>query len=291
MEWNWLLMIELVEQQFDVVHYEGKEAVCRCPWHNDSGRPNLYVNTETGLYICFSCGAKGKADLNKPVSTEDNLHRLRNRLKKLGDTDENPVMLRSEDWLNQFDHEHPYWSGRGFSERTIKSFGLGWSPITDTVTIPIRDSRGRLLGVIHRVLDGSKPKYLHPKGFQTGRNLFGSWLIGGHKKVAIVEGPLDAIACWDAGVPAVAAYGSRLTTGQAELVKKLGVTTLVVMTDNDLPGREAVLSIKKGLTGVGVYVGVYEPHWSAKDPGELSKVKRKQMYYTAVPFHTWKKRV
>jgi DNA primase len=30
-----------------------------CPFHTDKRRGSLKVNTETGAFICFSCGSKG----------------------------------------------------------------------------------------------------------------------------------------------------------------------------------------------------------------------------------------
>jgi DNA primase len=281
----------VIESRFDVHHMEGDEAVCRCPWHDDEGRPNLYVNSVTGLYLCFSCGAKGKVNA-KQLPQEQRAASMRDRLKRMSARDERSDEIRTypDEWLGQF-LPHPYWTDvRGFSPATVARFDLGYDPQADKLTIPIRGATGSVLGVIYRRLDNEKPKYLHPKGFLTGQHLFGSHLIGKHKKVAIVEGPLDAIACWDAGIPALAAYGARLTDGQARLIRWLGIQQLVVMTDNDTAGRQAVYSVKAGAKGIGVLVGEYEPHWAAKDPGELSKVKRKQMYHSAVPFHVWRKR-
>lgn len=278
---------EAIEAKFDVHHTEGDEVVCRCPWHEDTGRPNLYVNSESGLYICFACGAKGKLD-GKDVAPDHRLHRLKQRLRKR--EDEQVAKVYPEEWLNQF-LPHDYWTDvRHFSQQTVDRFRLGYDPRTDRLTIPIRSANSQVLGVIYRRLDNVKPKYLHPTGFQTGRNLFGAHLLGNQRKVALVEGPLDAVACWDAGVPAVAAYGARLTDGQAALVRKLGITSLVVMTDKDIPGREAVTQVKGALKGVSVLVGEYEPHWAGKDPGELSRTQRKQMFHTATPYHVWKRR-
>ncbi len=273
---------QAIEAQFDVHHWEGDEAVCKCPWHDDTGRPNLYVNASSGLYNCFVCNAKGKLKSNT-VPADQRLGALRSKLHQ----QEAPVKTYPEEWLDQF-VEHPYWHEvRKFSDSTIARFRLGYDAMAGKLTIPIHSASGTVLGVIYRRLDNAKPKYLHPHGFQTSRNLFGAHLLTKQRKVALVEGPLDAVACWDANIPALAAYGARLSAGQAQLLRRLGVQTVVVMTDNDTPGRMAVREVKRAVSGVSVLVGQYEPHWSAKDPGELSKVKRKQMYHSAVPFHVW----
>ena len=49
---------EIYSQYIDDYKIRGNEIICCCPFHEDS-RPSFTANTETGLYHCFSCGAKG----------------------------------------------------------------------------------------------------------------------------------------------------------------------------------------------------------------------------------------
>src|SRR5690606_37000357 len=39
----------------------GRTLVGRCPFHTDSGRPNLYVYPATDSFYCFRCGIGGDA--------------------------------------------------------------------------------------------------------------------------------------------------------------------------------------------------------------------------------------
>jgi DNA primase len=128
---------------------------------------------------------------------------------------------------------------------------------------------------------------MHPKGFKSGQDLYGSWLVRQRHfgRAALVEGPLDAIACWDASVPALALHGSRCTDDQAKILRSLGVHTVVVMTDNDRPGDEVVHQIKQTLPGITVLVGWYRPGWNAKDPGELTPHRRREMFAHPLPYH------
>ena len=259
----------------------GIEARFRCPYHEDTvGK--LYVNLETGLYLCFggSCGAKGKID---HANVDDEIGALRARLKRFENNDAaEPVQTYDESWLRQFTNGHPYWTTvRRFTPKTVKRFNLGFDPQTNRLTIPIRDSRGLLLGAIYRSLGNEKPKYLHPRGFRTGRHLFGAHLVGGRTKVALVEGPLDAVACWDARVPALAIHGSRLTDHQAHLLRWLGVDTVVPFFDRDAAGRRAAERVAEVLDDMIVYHGTYRPTWSGKDPGELGPDQRRIFYNTA----------
>ena len=78
--------------------------------------------------------------------------------------------------------------------------------------IPIADERGRIVGFGGRVLDDSKPKYLNTKEtvlFNKRRLLFG--LDRSHRAISqegraiVVEGYMDAISVFDAGVRNVVA--------------------------------------------------------------------------------------
>lgn len=279
---------QLIAQRFDVKSTSGDERVCSCPFHQDGGKPNLYVNARTSLYFCHACNAKGH--VGKTTQATD-LEELKSRLHRRKSTD---AVARpwDEAMLNRFDVPHPFWEDdRGFDAATIQMFRLGYDMAADTLTIPIRSVRGDLLGVIRRLTQEAvdaclRPKYMHPTGFKMGRTLFGAHLV--HKmtdsrKVALVEGPLDAVACWDAGVPAMAMHGARLSPDQAKIVRRLDVQTVVCMTDNDNAGDGAAHSIKEQLRGLVVQVGIYGDGWP-KDPGELTRRQRREMFDTAVPY-------
>lgn len=271
---------EVIRQRFDVVSVSGDEFLCRCPFHNDTGKPNLYVNGVKGLYYCHACQAKGSL---KDVPVEEDWRKLLARIE--GSDRPRQKYMRNE-YLKQFRHPHPYWSEqRGFSEKTIKRFELGYDIMRNEGVIPVRDHRSRLIGVIRRRFDADVdggPRYLYPKGFPLSKTLFGMWLLGvRHRKVALVEGSLDAIACWNARVPALALLGSRLSEAQHDLLHKLGIEHVVVFTDNDRAGRAAVEQIHEEVHGLQVSAVQYRPYWSGKDPGDLTEKQIRKAYHSA----------
>jgi DNA primase len=148
-----------------------------------------------------------------------------------------------------------------------------------------------VMGVIFRRLDNEKPKYLYPKGFAIGKALFGSWHVreGAITKVALVEGPLDVVASWNARVPALGLLGAQLTRDQRRLLLSLGVRQVVIMTDRDRAGLKAVQQIKQRLykSGIIVKVGEYRSYWVGKDPGELKPIQVRKMFHSAIPYRTW----
>lgn len=279
----------LIRSTFDVVGTAGDEFLCKCPWHVDGIKPNLYVNGVRGVFICHSCGKKGhlkgiSGKIPLPSSGD-----IADRLRQMRVVKDDHMTVYNERWLQQFDNDHKAWHDRQLSPDIISRFDLGYDYMKDVLTIPVRDSDGSLLGVITRRLDDQKPKYRYPRGFPIGRYLFAAWEIpsGSRQTVALVEGAIDAVACWDARVPALAMLGSRLTKDQAHVLKVLQVHTAVIFTDNDGPGRDAIRQVSEALRAVniGVKVAQYRPYWRVKDPADLTPQRRRKAYHSAVPWH------
>lgn len=272
----------IIRNTFDVVSVHGSEFLCKCPYHNDSGRPNLYANADKGVFLCHACGAKGRlGDDDLPPDWKGLLDRLS------PDTAALPAPTTyANAWLDQFDYPTPYWGSRGFSEATIRRFQLGYDPLRDHGIIPVRNERYKLVGAIRRDFTWTKgcgrPKYMYPKGFPLSRVLFGSWLLGkGHRKVAIVEGSLDTIACWNARVPALGLLGANLTDKQHQLLHHLGVEHVVLMLDNDRGGEDGREHFLEKVTGMGVSVAEYRPYWGVKDPCDLTPQRLRKMFHSA----------
>lgn len=277
-----------IREAFRVVSVSGSEFNCACPWC--AGSKNvLYANGWSGYYICFQCGAKGhldKLDIELPQVTTDD---VRAKLKAL--TTKAPAQhYYPEGWLRQFDMAHPYWTeDRRLPQETVDQFRLGYDAFSDRVTLPLRDLQGRILGVTYRRLDDGRPKYLHPKGFPIGRHLYGAWLLTDERKVALVEGQVDAIRCWSERVPALAMMGARLTRDQVKVLQRLGVKTVVLMMDNDEAGRRGNISVYEALLGSGirVQVGWYRPYWRVKDPDGLKGDRLRKMFHGGMGILDW----
>jgi DNA primase (bacterial type) len=279
----------IIEANFDVIGKAGEEYTCRCPWHDDQGKPNLYVNAVKGVYLCHACGAKGHLDslgaTLPPSTTQD----VRDRLRALT-APRHVQRIYPEGWLRQYDAPHPYWTDvRGLSPATVQRFRLGYDPFSNRMTLPLRDYRGRVLGVTFRRLDDGRPKYLHPKGFPIGKHLYAAWLLEDQRTVGLVEGQVDAIHCWSERVPALAMMGSRLTKDQVKVLQRLGITKVVLMMDNDKAGRDGTIRVYQSLQGSGIRVvsGWYRPYWRAKDPDGLKGDRVRKMYHSAVPILEW----
>lgn len=261
----------------------GEEATLLCPLHPDS-HPSMRFNLRKGLWLCNACGARGNvhqlADALHVTVTDEGVspEALQRRLRAATTRNGHPTRhapSMPEEALKRFVH-HPYWSEqRGFSQKTIYRFGLGWDPVTDMLTIPVRDSYGHLLGIIYRRFSG-RPRYSYPKGFARGKSLFASWMIRGEiHSVVLVEGPLDAIALWNAEIPSVALLGSSISPGQVDLLRKLDIHRVLVMLDNDAAGIAATAKVMDALRGSGIKRG--RVVYGHPDPGEMTPAELRRV--------------
>lgn len=273
----------LIRSNFEVQGVSGAEFQCLCPWHPDGNKGNLYVNADTGLYICFSCGEKGQLDKQFQRPPAD-VETVRNKLKKIREPRIAPRILTSSH-LKVFRMNGVYdaWAERGLTPEIVDKFQLGFDPIdNNSLVIPVTDRYRRPFGFIIRRTDGRLPKYLYPEGLKMSSYVFGiDHLRHRHQKVAVVEGAIDAMSCWQARVPAVAIYGDSLQDDQELQLKRAQIRHLVLMLDNDKAGMIGAEKIKNAITWCRVTNGVYRPYWEAKDPGELSGQQIRKMFHSS----------
>lgn len=240
---------EFAEQNLTIQVRTGNEVMALCPFHDNQNSASLQFNVDKGLYTCFSCGASGNVrSMEKQfgVRFKDVEPDLEDILAKLNALDAKVAVPERlpESTLRRYDFPTDYWEGRGFEQRTIKAFDLGYDPINNIATIPVRTTDGTLAAFIRRYLDeDAESKYKMPRKEQYERksNLFGSWLVAydPREEVVICEGPVDAMMVWQAGFPAVAQYGSSISYQQVRLLRKLGFSRAVLFYDNDKAGIRA----------------------------------------------------
>ncbi|MCM8783672.1 MAG: DNA primase [Candidatus Omnitrophica bacterium] len=116
------------------------------------------------------------------------------------------------------------------------------------IIFPIFDIRQRVIGFGGRILDDSLPKYINTPetiAYKKGENLYGLNFtresIREKGVVIIVEGYMDLISLYQAGVNnVVATLGTALTPEQARLIKR-HTSSVVIVYDGDKAGESASL--------------------------------------------------
>jgi DNA primase len=126
--------------------------------------------------------------------------------------------------------------GKGFYDR-----------FRDRVIFPIRDKMGRVIGFGGRVLAQGEPKYLNSPEttlFHKGKELYGLYEVCKEhrqqpKYVIVVEGYMDVLALFQAGIPfGVATLGTA--TSPEQMLRLFSITQEIIFCfDGDAAGKKA----------------------------------------------------
>lgn len=175
-----------------------------------------------------------------------------------------PLSTEARDYLRH---------NRRLSDATIEEWGFRWHSQARRIAIPIRDCKGRLVGISGRSLMGeSKRKFLHSTGFKRDRYLFGENRLreGTGGRGIVVEGFFDAIYLWQQGYPAVALLGTHPSLLQAEKLVRF-FDEVVVFPDGDGAGYEGAKKVVRALERrMKTSVAPVPP---GRDPDEMSPLE------------------
>ena len=169
-----------------------------------------------------------------------------------------------------WDNLKKHLEAQGYSEKELLDAGLlvknptssrVYDAYRNRLIYPILGVGGQVLGFGGRVLDDSKPKYINTGDtpiYNKRNNLYGLYLQKGAKlsDLIMVEGYMDVIGLYKAGVTnAVASLGTALTEQQARLLKRY-VDTVYIAYDGDAAGQNATIRGLEILTHEGLSVRV-----------------------------------
>jgi len=214
-------------------------------------------------------------------------------------------LLTTRLFTDEAKKEREYLSGRGYSDDDIKAMGLGAIPpksaleaqladafvnnvnivntniselsvtgygSTHTLSIPLRNRRGQLIGWSVRSVSGDEPKYKYSQGIDTGSELHNLDQARGLKNLVIVEAPLDALIATAKGLQGVVAcYRDKPTTKQLDDLQAQGIRSVTLALDNDEAGQKGTETTLYALAerGIAGYVMTYPE--GVKDLDELIK--------------------
>jgi DNA primase len=147
---------------------------------------------------------------------------------------------------------------RGFAEDLLVEAGLlsesanqkgrYFDKFRDRVMFPIHDGQGQVIGFGGRVLGRGEPKYLNSPEtplFHKGRHLYNLHRARASMRssgqVIVLEGYMDVISAYQAGVQnVVAVLGTALTEDHVRLLRR-NVQEIVMTFDGDKAGQQAAL--------------------------------------------------
>ncbi len=172
----------------------------------------------------------------------------------------------------------------GFKEEQLKEMSLisekggrFYDKFRGRVMFPIFNTKGKVIGFGGRMIGDGEPKYLNSSEsfvFKKGSNLYGLNLsksdIQKEGMVILVEGYMDVVSLYQAGVRNVAAsLGTALTDEQARLLKRY-CSKVLICYDSDQAGIKAALRGIDVLRKAGLEVRVLNID-DGKDPDDYIK--------------------
>lgn len=200
-----------------------------------------------------------KSFKNKKVNSIPNLKGINENYLELFWYNPDPL----QDWINE-----------GISTEALSRYEIGWYGLTNQITIPVRDSNEKLIGIRCRnlnPLDVAKAKYDNmvingqKLKYSTGSTLYGLWVtqdkIKQNKKIMLVEAEkscLLAYTYFGENSYVVATCGSAITfTQQKILLNELKVSEIIYAPDRDYEeadSYEAEIWMKKQIKKLAPFV-------------------------------------
>ncbi|OGJ57925.1 DNA primase [Candidatus Peribacteria bacterium RIFCSPHIGHO2_01_FULL_55_13] len=187
---------------------------------------------------------------------------------------------------DSFSDTYQYLLKEGFSRKEIIAAGLGiqkelseeriYDRFRNRLMFPISDMQGRIVAFGGRTLGEDDAKYINSSEgpiYRKSGILFGLHLareaIRENKRVVMVEGYFDVVACHKVGITnVVAVSGTALTEEHARILKR-GADAVVLCLDADRAGQEAAERAFHILSKEGILVLAAEI--TAKDPDEAAQ--------------------
>lgn len=283
----------LARLNIDVIRQHDDEYLCHCPAHlsrtgKEDRNPSWWINAETGMHICFSCGFKGGIgtliehtqgisyeEAKKWIDEGDN--DLRQRLERALKIEKEQVEQSqpiTESMLAAFtDPPKEALNDRGISLAAAKHYEIKWSEQSKSWITVIRDPfTGSLLGWQEK---GHGTRYFKnwPTGVQKSKALFGYKQFNdqGLYRMVVVESPLDVARLLSVGVfGGVSTYGAIVSTNQINLIRS--AKEVIFALDNDQAGKKASLEMLKACKDMGIEGKFFNySHTDMKDVGAMSR--------------------
>lgn len=271
----------------------GDNIQIQCPYHGNGQerKPSAGIRKSDGIFHCFACQethtlpevisycfgydgeSYGKRWLNAHVP--EHIATFGKPTHKEKQKEIKPYQFVSEEELDSYRWTHPYWAERGIiDENIIELFDLGYDKGTKCITFPVRNIKGQCEFIARRSVNSKFFQY--PPG--VSKPLYGLFEIyqvieSGEdvKKVILCESMIDCILLWQAGHYALALNGLG-NERQFKQLRNLDVDRIILATDNDKAGQDAMNRIKQNVTNK-IFSKIRLPK-DIKDIGDLGKQHR-----------------
>lgn len=250
----------LISLDIPLTAQRGDEVQGLCPMHkarmgSEDHNPSWWINLNTGVHFCFSCGYKGNiytlvADIKgmdyfdaKDYVEQDSEVAVDVLLKRIRELPQYiPVQTdeigMSEARLAVYKELPPsYLRKRFLTKEAADKYGILWDETHDAWILPIRDADNfKLVGWQEK---GDKGRFFknQPAGIKKSKTLFGINVVSENEPWVVVESPIDAARLYSLGYNGVATFGAIMSEDQAKIMRRASV--IYAAFDNDEAGKKA----------------------------------------------------
>jgi DNA primase len=171
-------ILQIAHQYLKKVKRSGNEDVMAiCPFHrkadgSEERGPSFALSIHSGLWYCHSCHARGNlytflrdmgvSRLDLELRYKATIEEAEKYAPKKFDP-MNPVEAviepLAESFLGLFDQCPQLLLDEGYPEELLRQFDIGFDEKHQRITFPLRDYRGRLVGISGRAVGGALPRY------------------------------------------------------------------------------------------------------------------------------------
>lgn len=289
----------LVDLGVEVTRAGEREISGRCPVHlsrtgKEDRSPSWSMNAETGLWICYSCGARGSlvsliSELTGDEASLIDVHSFLinsslSRITRTEVAEEEPEV----DWLSYSRFSNvpdAYLYNRNLDLNMVRKHGVRWDIKNKSWVIPIISPAGDLMGWQSKKVDWVRN---YPIGVKKSHTLFGIEQFRNGTAV-LVESPLDVVRMAPVLETAqgLGTFGAYVSDEQIRLLGSVANQVIVAM-DNDEAGIKASKMLFRNLPRFdkGVLWLNYK-NTNAKDIGDMTDEEIMHAVSTATAIPGW----
>jgi hypothetical protein len=258
-----------------------REITGKCPVHlrvvgKEDRSPSWSMNASSGLWICFSCGARGTLSSllyelcgDTAASAQQFLINAgAERLYAPKKQEAEQPQLRTDAFFGFDRVSDKRCATKELDPDLVYRYGVRWNPTNRSWAIPIISPMGQLMGWQEKKTDWVRN---FPVGVEKAKTLFGVERFQ-NRTAILVESPLDVVrfAMVFSKPQAVASFGAQVSKEQMNLLTHMADTVIIAM-DNDVAGIESSKKLYKfmGRPRKGLKWWNYQGT-SAKDIGDMT---------------------
>lgn len=263
----------------------GKELICNClnPRHARDRHPSMYIDSESGMFHCWSCGFKGNLITLQRLFGEDKPYiNYTKRYEKVTVEKGLPKIIGTPKPLDGevLDFVH----NLGCTDEFIRNYGIKeshysegiadnlymtedkFTPLDNRIMFPIYDENGIIINYECRTYVGADPKVLYIRGCSTD-TLFNYINIDKNETVIFTESAKNLFRGYNVNKNIISNCGNQLTEHKIKLLNE--IKELIFFADYDVGS----------LGGYDLKTNMYRPGLLQK----LMEVYRGKLYVTFYP--------